>query len=354
MIRSRLLALGLAAVGALTLASPALADDRPEFTVIPFNAALGRVGDTELVLTVPKELPPTAKLVVYVPGGYGANLTATPGTRIGTATGAAIAKAAGGATVQLSGTISADTPSTYASNPQAQACAPGAHTAVWLLNLTGSGRTLTIPIFVDPTNGADAALGLYKLQMCFASPDLPEASGGAPLGAQLIEATLDFPAVFTNPPTPGEFVWRAFVTPYVGGAANPGATVEVRSLAALPAGVILRAKVNAKKGTVTISGTLVLGGSPQAGLVVSIFSSPKSNLTGLKKLASVKTKAKGVFSVTRKITRTTYFWAYIAGYYADTCISGPSTAPLGCVRETLAPAFANRATAKVPVKKKKK
>ena len=32
--------------------------------------ALGRVTDTEVDPTVPKELPPTAKLVVYVPAGY--------------------------------------------------------------------------------------------------------------------------------------------------------------------------------------------------------------------------------------------------------------------------------------------
>jgi hypothetical protein len=353
---SRVVTFVVTALAALGVAAPAFADDRPELTVIPFATGVGAVADTELDLTVPKELPATAKVVVYVPGGYAANLGAAPGTKVGDVTALAIAKAAGGAQVTLEGTVVAAAPASFTTNPQAQACAPGAHTAVWVMNLTASGRTIAVPIFVDATNGSEAALGVYKLQICLASPDVPEASGGAALGAQLIEADIDFPSVFTNPAAAGGFVWRAFVTPYVAGSATPNAagTMEVRSLAGIPGGVLLKAKVNAKKKTVTISGTLILGGEAQSGLIVTIFSSSKANLAGLKRVASVKTKAKGAFSLTRKIAKTTYFWAVVSGYFTNECATGPSVAPRGCVRETLAPAFANRAVARVTAPKKKK
>jgi hypothetical protein len=356
-VRARSLAtLAVAALGALAAAAPAFADDRPELTVVPYTTGLSSVADTELDLSVPKELPATAKVVVYVPGGYAANLGAAAGTKVGDVTALAIAKAAGGAQVTLQGDVVAAAPAPFTTNPQAQACAPGAHTAVWVMNLTASGRTIAVPIFVDPTSGAEATLGVYKLQICLASPDVPEASGGAPLGAQLIEADIDFPRVFTNPSAKGGFVWRAFVTPFVAGTATPNAagTVEVRSLAGIPGGVILKAKVNAKKKTVTISGTLVLGGDAQSGLIVTIFSSSKANLAGLKRVANVKTKAKGAFSLTRKISKTTYFWAVVSGYFSNECATGPSSAPRGCVRETLSPAFGNRAVARVAAPKKKK
>jgi hypothetical protein len=343
--------LALAAVVALALASSAtpgrythgseLQAARQQLIIVPFDSRLGRSNaDTGIDLVFPLSQSAPAKVVVYVPGGYGLDLASPAGTTIGTAiTGS----------TPLRGNVVTDSPARYTTDAAAVACAGAAqHAAVWVLQLASGSISLPIAVFVDPTSGTETGLGLYKLQACFGAPE------GGP--TRINELFIELTRGLTNPATPGEFVWRAFVTPFAAGTttADPAGTVEVRSIAPLPEGVIVRANVNVKKRTVTVSGTLVLAGAAAPpGLIVTIYSSAKANLTNLKRVANVKTKAKGAFSLTRKITKTTYFWAVVEGY-RDTCLTGPSTAPLGCVRETLAPAFGNRATAKVPIKKKKK
>ena len=354
MTRSRLpLAVALVAAIALVLASAAapsrfarhhgLQAARQELVVVPYDSRLGSVNaDTALDFTFPTTQPAPAKVLVYVPFGYGLDLSIPAGTTIGTAEAASSA-----GPTPLRGNIVVDSSARFATDPAAVACAGATpHAAVWVLQLAGAASAPVV-VFLDPTTGVETGYGLFKLQACLGSPE-----AGAP---RVTELFVELTRELTNPASAGEFVWRAFVTPFAAGnVMNDAGTVEVRSLAPLPEGVILRAKVNAKKKTVTVSGILILGGLPQSGLIVSIYSSAKANLTGLKRVAAPKTKTNGVFSVTRKIAKTTYFWAVLEGYYSDTCVSGPSTAPLGCVRETLAPAFANRATAKVPKPKPKK
>lgn len=354
MTRSRLpFVVALVAAAALVLAAAAapsrfarhhgLQAARQELVVVPYNPILGSANaDTGLDFIFPATQPAPAKVLVYVPFGYGLDLSIPAGTTIGT--GEAVSSAG---TTPLRGNIVVDSAARSVTDPAAVACAGATqHAAVWILQLTGAASA-PVTVFVDPTAGVETGNGLYKLQACLGSPDAA--------ATRITELFVELTRGLTNPAAAGEFVWRAFVTPYgAGNVVNDAGTVEVRSLAPLPEGVILRAKVNVKKKTVTISGVLILGGSPQSGLVVSIYSSAKANLTGLKRVATPKTKTNGVFSVTKKIAKTTYFWAILEGYYSDTCVSGPSTAPLGCVRETLAPAFGNRATAKVPKKKPKK
>ena len=354
MTRSRLsFSVALVAVIALVLASAAapsrfarrhgLQAARQELVVVPFDSRLGSTNaDTGLDFLFPATQPAPAKVLLYVPFGYGLDLAIPAGTTIGTAE----AVSSAGPTA-LKGNVVVDSAARYATDPAAVACAGATpHAAVWVLQLAGAASAPVV-VFLDPTAGTETGYGLFKLQACLGSPE-----AGAP---RITELFVELTRGLTNPASAGEFVWRAFVTPFAAGSvANESETVEVRSLAPLPEGVILRAKVNAKKRTVTVSGILILGGLPQSGLIVSIYSSAKANLTGLKRVANIKTKTNGVFSVTRKITKTTYFWAVVQGYYSDTCVSGPSTAPLGCVRETLAPAFGNRATAKVPKPKPKR
>ena len=310
---------------------------------MPFDARLGSPNaDTGLDLVFPASADAPAKVILYVPFGYGLDLAIPAGTTIGTADAASSA-----GSTPLHGNVVVDSAARYATDPAAVACAGGSpHAAVWVLQLAGAASAPVV-VFLDPTAGTESGYGAFKLQTCLGSPD-----AGAP---RMSELFVELTRGLTNPAAAGEFVWRAFVTPFAAGnVANEAGSVELRSVAPLPEGVLLRAKVDAKKGTVTVSGILILGGSPQSGLIVSIYSSAKANLTGLKRVANVKTKKNGVFSLTRKIAKTTYFWAVVEGYYSDTCLTGPSTAPLGCVRETLAPAFANRATATVPKKKTKK
>src|SRR5919199_3368442 len=244
-----------AAAAALALAAPSMAQNEPEFTVVPYDVALGQVADTELDLILPSSTAAPAKVTIYAAPGYTADLTQAPGTKVGDVFATV---ASGGASLDVRGDVVADNPANYAADPRAQACAPGTHAAVWVITITLGGTSLRIPIYVDATTGAEAALGSYKLQVCFASPYVPESQGGAPLGARLTEADIDFPTtpgVWHNPSARGIYTWRALVTPYTQGTATPNAagTYELRSLASLPTRIALKGKFDKKRNRVVLT-----------------------------------------------------------------------------------------------------
>jgi hypothetical protein len=330
-----------AAAAALALAAPSMAQNEPELTVVPYDVALGQAADTELDLTLPASTNAPAKVTIYSGVGYTANLAQAPGTKIGDL---AATVASGGASLDVSGDVVADNPANYAADPRAQACAAGTHAAVWVISITLGGNALHIPIFVDPTAGPEAAYGSYKLQVCFASPYVPEAAGGAPLGARLTEADLDFPTspgVFHNPSTRGVYTWRALVTPYTQGTATADATAtyELRSLASLPTKIALKAKWDAKRKRAVVSGTFnppPALGFP-ASVVVEIF---RTTAGSTKHIGRAKTN-KGKFTFrTKQAKGTAVYSALVAGYFG-TCTAAGSPAPRGCARETVAPIFSN-------------
>jgi hypothetical protein len=340
----------LAAAGTLALgfAAPALADT-PELDVIPFNTTSGVLSDTEIDLFLQKDGPPTAKITMYAPPGYSVNTSVAPNTTIGEAQ--ALTTTLG--TTPVAGKIVTDDPSRYAANPQAQACAPGTHAAVWVIELTVGTTTLAVPIYVDPTTGSETQLGSFKLQSCLPSSEVPEAAGGAPFGARLTEVDLDLPQTFTNPANADFHRWRALLTPYTSGTSTPNAagTVEVRALSPIPQRLTLKGRINVKKRTITISGSLVSAGERETGIRVRILAGPSVNAAKAKTIATVKTKKGGVFSLTRKLPKTTFFFAEV-GIYFGTCTGPGPAAPGGCVRESVSPAFSNILKA-VPPKKRK-
>ena len=339
--------LTVACVAALALAAPSFALNEPDFTVVPWQVGLNRVADTELDLTLPTTTAAAAKVVFYVAPGYTANLTQAPGTKVGTLD----AKVdAGGTQLTLSNVaVTADDPAKYTTNPQAQACAAGKHAAVWVITVTLGASTLNIPIYVDPTAGDETALGSYKLQVCFSSPYVPESAGGAPAGARLTEADIDFPKVFSNPSAAGVYRWRAFVTPYTVGSATPNAaaTYELRSLAQLPLRIGMRGRYDARKHQAVLNGTF--RPSPDlslpASVIVEIY---RDTGSGLKHIGHARTK-KGKFTFRARQTRRRVVY-FAAVFYAGACTAPPSPAPAGCTRETVAPALS--AFIRVPAKKR--
>src|SRR5918911_1346685 len=82
--------------------------------------------------TASYELDATARIVVYVPTGYGVALGQPAGTQIGTIDGGSIT--IGGSARDLSGTIVTDDPAKHTSD----VCAPGSHAGVWILNATAA------------------------------------------------------------------------------------------------------------------------------------------------------------------------------------------------------------------------
>lgn len=334
----------------LALAGSAVAADTPELQVIPYVTGLARQTDTELDLTIPAAAAAMAKVVIYAPAGYGATLALPAGTKIANATATVDA---GGTTLALNGQAVADTPEKYTTDPRAQACAPGAHAAVWLLQLPFQSQTLTLPVYVDPTTAGETGLGAYKLQVCFPSPYVPEAEGGAPFGAKLIEADIDFTTGFTNPPTANVYIWRALVTPYtVGtGTRNDAGTYELRSVAFIPVVFTLKARYDKKKRVAVLSGKLKLSGVVPPNVEVAVVGGPTTQVSKWKLIGFGRGK-KGSYTLRKKLKRSTYMAALVLPA-SDTCFDGqPSVAPAGCVRETTAPAISNLAHLIVPKRRR--
>jgi hypothetical protein len=318
------------AVAALTSAGSASADRTFEartFVTIP-----GALSDVGLDLTVSAPDASIAKVVVYVPQGYGLNTSAPAGTTVGTID--AVIEVNGSPLTIPTGNIVADNPANYTSLPQAQACAAGAHAAVWV----AKAANFNIPIYVDPTSGAESALGAYKLQTCLPSPNDP--SNPAP-GARLSEAELGFEkTVLTNPAGKGVYLWRVLVTPYSGSTANAAGTYELRSAVFIPATLtIKKGSFSKKTKRLVLTGKFTILGQALKGIPVLVFSADTNG--NVKLVGRAKTNKKGVYAVKVKLTKATIFSALVLGPSGSCDASPASPAPGGCVNETDTSIFAN-------------
>jgi hypothetical protein len=169
----------------------------------------------ETVITVQGGSSGAARVQISVPAGFTLNPRPV-GTSLGRASfqlsSAADLTGPGSST---EGDIVVADPASFAGNARFQACAPGAHTAVWRL------EPLDVPVFVDPASGPDAALAGYDLRVCL---DLRP-------GLSFRALALDLDRAVAPPTTTGVYVWSAFVTPpTAAGALDEGATYEARSL----------------------------------------------------------------------------------------------------------------------------
>ena len=147
-------------------------------------------------------------------------------------------------------------------------CSPGTHAAIWNLNLSVSGNTLVLPLYVDPTSGTSTALGAYKMTICLPPWDTPMGSPGRSFeGAQLLDAKFTVNNVFTAP-TSGLNVWNTLFTPYNPGVGTPNAvaTFDARSLVGAPS---LTLKATKKNGKYAVGGKLTEGGLALSGATVT-------------------------------------------------------------------------------------
>jgi hypothetical protein len=232
-----------------------------------------------------------AKITIYVPSGYTINSSAAPGTTIGTTSGSIFARDAN-IPLPLSGNVVVAPP-----NTNAPGCATGTHMAVWNLALSVAGQAINLPVHVDPTAGAETALGAYKMVVCLAPADVPQGTPGrSPNGAQLLEANFTVNNVFQVPATTS--VWKAFTTPYAPGtgAPNVAGTVETRAVAGAGALTIKARVTSKKKRTLRITGTLAQAGSGVAGAQVRLL------LNGKASRFTARTAPTGNYSVVLKKT----------------------------------------------------
>jgi hypothetical protein len=342
-----------AALTTLAFAGSALAANTASIAVWHSPMSVGASSSTTIHVSIPKATDPIARLTIYVPSGYGATLNQAPGANIGSVTATAYSYDTQ-LTLPLSGTVNTDNPATHT----ADACSPGTHAAVWILNLSVAGETLPVPMYVDPTTGAEAALGAYKLVICLPPPDVPVGTPGrAAFGAQLLDAQFTVNNIFATPSGGGLLRWESLFTPYNAGkgTVNAVGTFEARAFVPLPVGLSLGVKYVKKTKSYTLKGKLSEGGLPVAGSTVSILRG--ASATKLATVKSATTAADGSWSakgkLSAKATKPVYFKVTASAKESDYTAQGcqnplaPTIAPAGCVSATLPPWTATSVVVKI-------
>jgi hypothetical protein len=296
---------------------------RPELDTRSRDPRPGVSAKTEISVHVSDTGPEVGKVTLYVPAGYGLDPAAPPGTKEGHVyllTGSDIGV----------GDLTAVDPAAYDATTEAQACAPGMHAGVWVMPLDfliSSART-AVPVYVDPTAGAETALGAYKLQTCLPLAIIPS-PGGWPIGSRLRDLTFDF-SRFTNPGAAGVYTWRAFVSkPDLSGDPDSSTTYELRSDMPLPAKLTLRGRFDRRHGRAVLSGRLTTQTLPTDGLRIALFRVGRSG--SLMHVATTRTSTNGSYHFVRSIARTAVYTTEASGIRNCTSYS---TAPRGCVDET--------------------
>jgi len=321
-IRALVLA-GLVAAGALALAAPSrAADDPTQLDVYDYQANAGQTGEVEFDLFVASAAAPTAKATVYVPRGFGLDLSKPAGTQLGTVYTTFLS---GSASLRGTGKVVVDTPANFLG----QTCAPGTHAAVWLLKIAVGGAETDVPVFVDPAPADVSAAAAFTLQACFASP----ATGNS---LRLSDLDVDLTSAVTNASATKMHLWRALVTPFgADGTPSLGSTTEVQALVPLPQRLTLAARYDRVRHKVVLSGAVTAAGVPRTGQNVHFVASPSASFAKVKSFGTAKTNGKGRFTLTRRLTATTYFDAYMNVYYADSCDAAIGAAP--CTMATISP-----------------
>jgi hypothetical protein len=308
--------------GSAAQASPSKSR-RPVLDTWSGDSHLGIAARTDVSVHVSDAGPEVGKITLYIPAGYGLDLTAPPGAKEGHVfflTGSDIGV----------GDLTAVDPAAYDPTPEAQACAPGAHAAVWVMPLDfliSSARTV-VPVYVDPTRGAETTLGAYKLQTCLPLAIIPS-PGGWPIGSRLRDLTFEF-THFTNPAVAAVYTWRAFAS-YPDPSGNPdmSTTYELRSEMPLPAKLILKGKFDPKHGRAVLSGRLTTQTLSTGGIRIVLYRvSPQGSRS---QVATTRTSPNGSYHFARSIPKTSTYLTEVSGIAKCT---GNSAAPRGCIDET--------------------
>src|SRR5215210_508992 len=353
----RLALLVCASFVGLALAGPAFAKYDPSLTIEQTSYKLGAATAVDVLITISDDADPTAKLTIFSPAGYNANLTAAPGTKIGTVFAIVKAKALGGALLPLSGDVVVANPADPAVVAAATRCTGTAtHSTIWILNTKLQDQTVAIPVFVD------RAGPLVTQQVCLPSPDIPQASGGATFGAQLVVADFTIVGVFRNASARNGYEWAGIFTPYTPGTGTPNAagTVEWRTYVGLPSTLTL-AKAKAKKGFKLVGKLSIAGLSPK-GIRLGLYAGKKTKPaptattggTGKRLVRTAALPATGKYSIARSSVKfTTYFQTRFENYLTDCTGPSPSGLPVPCAGESIAALTSNQVKATKPKPKKR-
>ena len=305
-----------------TSSRAAAAPHQPELDLWSGNPRLGVKAATRVAISVPAAAAEVGKVTLYIPAGYNLGLTDAPGTKEGQVF-------MGTAADFGFGDVKAADPAAYVNSPQAQACAPGPHTAVWTMHLEFMlADTALVPIYIDPTSGDETALGAYKLQMCLPLSHLAS-PGGSHLGSKMRALGFEFTR-FVNPTAAAVYVWRAFASnPDASGNPDLSTTYELRSDIPLPAKLTLSGKFDHRHHRALLNGRLTTQVSTVSAIGVTLYRRGKDGFWT--SVTSTRTSANGSFRFVSPMTKTS---VYSVEVWAIGNCNGDSTAPNGCVNET--------------------
>jgi hypothetical protein len=336
----------------LAVAAPALAAYRPVITVEQTSYKLAAATTVDVFLGVPPTDDATAKVTIFAPAGYKANLGAAPGTKIGKVLARVKATQLAGIVLPLAGDVLVANPSDPAIQAAAAQCTPGVtNQTIWVLRASLQGQQLTIPVFVN-------TVGPYLTQtVCFSPPQT------AAVGAQLVSADFTVERVFSNAGSRGGYEWAALFTPYLAnGSPNPAGTVQWRTYVGLPSSLTLK-RTKADKG-IKFSGRLFVEGLSPKGVSLDIYAGKKpapapsatsANGTGKRVGRTGKLPESGKYALQRGAVKfATFFQVRFEGYVTTECSTPlPGLPPVKCSGESVAPVTSNQVKVLKPKPKKK-
>jgi hypothetical protein len=339
----------------LAFAAPAFSAYEPSLIMEQSSYKLGAATTADVFIAISPDADPTAQLRIFSPVGYSANLTAAPGTKIGSVVARVKAKALGGALLTLAGDVLVANPADPTIQAASTQCThTTTHTTIWVLNTSLQGQTVAIPVFVDQVGP------LVVQTVCLPSPDIPEAMGGAKFGAQLFAADFTIKNVFKNAGANGDYEWAGIFTPYTPGTGtpNPAGTLEARTLVGLPTSLTLK-RVAAKRGFKLVGQLKIAGVSPR-GVKLDLYSGKKagpapnavSGGTGKRVATSAKLPKTGKYTMARPSVKfATFFQTRFENYTTQCSGPSPSGLPVPCREERIAAVTSNQIKVLKPKKK---
>jgi hypothetical protein len=318
----------LTCAGALALAVTALAAASYEPSMGVFQATYkpGAAGAVTVVVAQNKADDPTARNVIYVAPGYTLKLNQPVGATIGDVIAGIEATDLSPNRLPLTGPVKVDNPANHTADP----CAPGVHAAVWTLNAALPGQPANvIPVYVDPTTGAEAGFSSAKLTVCFRDPTLPAGDPRrAPNGSKFLDATFTVHGVFRNPAKAGVSIWRSVFTPYTPGTGSPNAlgSKEAQGFVPMPYTVTAR-RVPARRGFFRIAGVVSVAGKRSSGLQVALYTGTRGKNGITYKLAAKTNTKRGKYAFNRRLPKKTTYALIERLPALGTCAPSPTGVP---------------------------
>jgi hypothetical protein len=320
----------------------------PLFTIEADHHLLGEVNDLTFNLEYLSSAGEAEKATIQTPAGFNASLVQAVGTNLGAAglgvlrAGTNVSASPTAAVTRYAGSVMVMDPNAFANDPNAQACAPGPHTATWALTLRSadarnvqsvSGGQIKIPVAVDTSHGG------YKLTMCF---DALKAAG---MEVEYLYLTPN--QVFRNPGRHGNFLFDGVITPYqtttsttatdgtttpdeATSATNAPPSYELRAYEVLPQLLTATPTYSQTNQQLTVTGKFQVDGKARKYTWVHVYAGNDKALSWVD-LGTAVTRQDGSYTFTTRLPKLQYSYLYtkVTGSSQATC-PGTSSQPAGC------------------------